>query len=101
LLAAHESYFLREYTSRKIYKFGETNNLISNLKKKPSQSGPRGYRCKTSAIEQCAREISAGGRRLEGSESERWFRCRRAVIPITMMASHGFVAPSERRSRAF
>jgi hypothetical protein len=64
LTAADECYFLREYKSGKNYKFGETNNLISNLKKEPSQSRTRGYRYKTSAIEQCAREISAGGLRL-------------------------------------
>jgi hypothetical protein len=79
LLAADESYFLREYTSGKIYKFGETSNLISNLKKKPSQSGTRGCRCKTSAIEQCAREISAAGRRLE------WLRIG-TLVPVSPKA---------------
>jgi hypothetical protein len=82
LTAADECYFLREYTSGKNYKFGETNNLISNLKKKPSQSGTRGYRYKTSAIEQCAREISAGGLSLE------WLRIG-TLVPVPPSKARG------------
>jgi hypothetical protein len=82
LTAADECYFLREYPLGKNYKFGETNNLISNLKKKPSHSGTRGYCYETSAIEQCAREISAGGLRLE------WLRIG-TLVPVPPSKAHG------------
>lgn len=47
--------FMREYTARMGYKFGETNGLISNLKKKP---GARGIQHKARAITQCATELA-------------------------------------------
>ena len=46
--------FLREYTSGKDYSFSATNNLISNLKKKPSRLGMPDYHYKLQAISQCA-----------------------------------------------
>ncbi|WP_158810434.1 hypothetical protein [Beijerinckia sp. L45] len=49
--------FLFEKTSRRDYLFSETNNLISNLKKKPSQRQAATY--KTRAIEQCAAQMRA------------------------------------------
>jgi hypothetical protein len=82
LTAADECYFLREYTSGKSYTFGETNNLISNLKKKPSQSGTRGYRYKTAAIEQCAREISVARLRRE------WLRIG-TLVPMPPSKARG------------
>jgi hypothetical protein len=45
--------YLFEYTSRKRYDFSATNNLISNLKKKPSTSGTYAYRYKGVAIKEC------------------------------------------------
>lgn len=50
--------YLREYTSRKNFNFSETNNLISNLKKKRGEGGYAYY--KPRAIQQCSCEIAAG-----------------------------------------
>jgi hypothetical protein len=59
LTAGDECYFLYEYTSGKNYSFSETNGLISNLKKKPSQSDKPGYHYKARAIDRCARELTS------------------------------------------
>lgn len=55
LLLADECYFLFEYTSHKSFDFSTTNNLISNLKKKPSErltKGGWGYKAR--AINECS-----------------------------------------------
>lgn len=54
LLASDTCYHLFEYTSRKRYDFSATNNLISNLKKKPSTAHLPSYKYKGKAIEQCS-----------------------------------------------
>ncbi|OYQ36802.1 hypothetical protein CHU95_03255 [Niveispirillum lacus] len=54
LTADDVCYFLFEYTSRKGYSFSTTNQLISNLKKKPSGAGRPGYQYKAHAIRECA-----------------------------------------------
>ncbi len=46
--------YLYEYTSRMGYDFSSTNNLISNLKKKPSTAGSAAYRYKGRAIQECS-----------------------------------------------
>ncbi|WP_229807657.1 hypothetical protein [Asticcacaulis endophyticus] len=46
-----------EYTSGRDFTFSQTNNLINNLKKKPSLAGTAQYAWKARAIEQCAREF--------------------------------------------
>ncbi|MGE0093733.1 MAG: hypothetical protein AB7T40_04385 [Alphaproteobacteria bacterium] len=52
-------YYLYEYTSGQNYLFGETNNLISNLKKSPTRANrPAEYRHKLDAIQKCARDLS-------------------------------------------
>jgi hypothetical protein len=56
LSADDECYYLYEYTSGKDYSFSATNNLISNLKKKP---GSAGYHYKGSAITECARAFAS------------------------------------------
>ncbi|MDE0538058.1 MAG: hypothetical protein OXH94_04935 [Rhodospirillales bacterium] len=53
-----ECFFLREYTSRAGYDFGETNNLILNLKKGMDRRGLPEWRYKERAIVQCANEMS-------------------------------------------
>lgn len=53
LTADDKCYFLFEYTSSRNYSFSETNNLISNLKKKPSGAGRPGYQYKGRAIATC------------------------------------------------
>lgn len=52
-------YYLFEYTSHRGYTFSSTNQLISNLKKKPSTSGQLGYHYKAGAIAKCARQFGA------------------------------------------
>lgn len=49
--------YLYEYTSGRNYSFSATNNLISNLKKKPSQSGQPGYHYKGRAIRAAAQAL--------------------------------------------
>jgi hypothetical protein len=51
-------YYLFEYTSHRDYSFSSTNNLISNLKKKPSLRGNQGYHYKGRAISECARSLA-------------------------------------------
>lgn len=58
LTPADECYFLFEYTAQKKYDYSATNNLISNLKKKPGSSFAE-LRYKAGAIQQCAGYISA------------------------------------------
>lgn len=55
----HKCYFLREYTSGQNYNFGETNQLIINLKKSMSRQGRPEWRYKEKAIHQIAEELSA------------------------------------------
>jgi hypothetical protein len=53
LTAADTCLYLYEYTSGRNYAFSATNNLISNLKKKPSQAGQPGFHYKGRAIQSC------------------------------------------------
>jgi hypothetical protein len=57
ILPSDRVIFLREYTAQKGFSFSDTNNLISNLKKR---KGDGGYSYKSGAIDQCAREILGG-----------------------------------------
>lgn len=59
LTAGDNCYFLFEYTSHRGYSFSSTNQLIANLKKKPSTAGQQGYRYKGRAILACARHLGA------------------------------------------
>ena len=54
-----ECYYLREFTSRKGFDHSETNQLIYNLKKKPSSRGSPGFHYKARAIQQCIVELRA------------------------------------------
>ena len=49
-----ECYYLFEYTSRRGFEFGPTNQLISNLKKSVSRRGRPDYRYKAQAIRKCS-----------------------------------------------
>ena len=49
-----EVYYLYEYTSGRDYNFSATNNLISNLKKKPSRALLPEYRYKREAMRACS-----------------------------------------------
>ena len=53
LAAGDHCLYLYEYTSGRDFSFSATNGLISNLKKKPSQSTARGYSHKARAISEC------------------------------------------------
>jgi hypothetical protein len=57
LTPADTCLYLYEYTSQRDYSFSTTNNLISNLKKKPSQAGQPGYQYKARAILSCAQAL--------------------------------------------
>jgi predicted amidophosphoribosyltransferase len=52
-------FYLYEYTSHRDYSFSATNNLISNLKKKPSQADQAHYWYKGQAINACGRALGA------------------------------------------
>ncbi|MFZ5674364.1 MAG: hypothetical protein ACOZAM_15500 [Pseudomonadota bacterium] len=54
-----ECYYLFEYTSHKNFSFSQTNNLISNLKKKPGGANRPGYHYKGRAIQECAQHLAA------------------------------------------
>lgn len=57
LTAGDSCYFLFEYTSHRGYSFSSTNQLIANLKKKPSTAGQQGYHYKGRAIVACGRYL--------------------------------------------
>lgn len=59
LTADDVCYYLFEYTSRRGYSFSSTNQLISNLKKKPSTAGQPGYHYKARAITTCGQHLGA------------------------------------------
>lgn len=59
LTANDTCYYLYEYTSHRDYSFSATNQLISNLKKKPSQAEQPHYWYKGQAIESCGRALAA------------------------------------------
>lgn len=59
LTAEDNCLFLFEYTSGRDYKFSDTNDLISNLKKKPSLRYTQAYRHKLKAIDKCAAYFEA------------------------------------------
>ena len=52
-------FYLREYTSRRGWSHGETNQLICNLKKPMGRVGLPDWVYKSRAITQCARELRA------------------------------------------
>ena len=68
--------YLFEYTSGKNYSFSSTNQLISNLKKKPSKKlkSPAEYRHKLQAISECSKWI---GQALNGE----WLRTA-TLVPV-------------------
>jgi hypothetical protein len=74
LTEADTCLYLYEYTSGRNYTFSATNNLISNLKKKPSQAGLPGFYYKARAIQSCG---SALGQAL----NPEWL-ARATLIPI-------------------
>jgi hypothetical protein len=71
LAADDECYFLFEYTSGQSHAFSSTNNLISNLKKKPGTNG-QGY--KSSAINDCAVN-------LRNALNEEWLQ-QATLVPV-------------------
>jgi predicted amidophosphoribosyltransferase len=59
LTAEDECYYLREYFAGKGWKFGETNSLISNMKKSPMLKGTPQWRYKGQSVSQAASEMKA------------------------------------------
>lgn len=75
-------YYLYEYTSHRDYSFSATNNLISNLKKKPSQADQSHYRYKSQAIETCGRVLGA-------ALNPVWLACATLVpVPGSKVTGH-------------
>ena len=58
LHATDEIYYIFEYTSQRNYAFGATNNLISNLKKKPSRSTLPDYKYKRRDMRACSESLA-------------------------------------------
>jgi hypothetical protein len=79
---ADTCYYLFEYTSGQRYDFSRTNQLIFNLKKKPSQGHRPGYRYKQTAIAECAAN-------LRGALNHEWLRQATLVpVPSSKAADH-------------
>jgi hypothetical protein len=76
-----ECYFLFEYTSGKDYRFSGTNDLISNLKKKPSRSGRPDYRYKLAAMTRCSTW-------LDGAINADWLR-HATLVPVPPSKARG------------
>lgn len=74
--------YLFEYTSGRDYSFSTTNNLINNLKKKPTSSESQ-RRYKAQAIAQC------GGHFREGLDPDWLVRATLVPIPGSKAADHG------------
>ncbi|MDI7862381.1 hypothetical protein MRS76_10465 [Rhizobiaceae bacterium n13] len=82
LTPADYCFFIFEYTSQRNYSFSQTNNLISNLKKKPSQSHLPGYGYKQQAIAKSAQCLAAALNR-------EWLQTATLVpIPGSKIAGH-------------
>jgi hypothetical protein len=75
-------YYLFEYTSHRDYSFSTTNNLISNLKKKPSQAGQPGFQYKARSIVTC-------GQSLRRALNPNWLESATLVpVPGSKVAGH-------------
>lgn len=75
-------FYLYEYTSARNYAFSSTNGLISNLKKKPSQSSRAELRYKAGAIADSARALA-------GAINPDWLRHGTLVpVPGSKIAGH-------------
>ncbi len=59
LTADDSCYYLFKITAHRGYKINGTNQLIANLKKKPSTAGQQGYHYKGRAIAVCGRHFGA------------------------------------------
>jgi predicted amidophosphoribosyltransferase len=81
LTADDECYFLYEYTSHRNYSFSSTNNLISNLKKKPSQTSAAAYKYKLGAMQACSRD-------LKGGINAAWLNGA-TLVPVPPSKAHG------------
>ncbi len=83
--------FWLEYTSGKPYSFGRGNQLITNLKKKPSSSNQYELNYKSKAINDCSTFFRAAIN-ANGWLVPRLFPLRdqkSSVTPTTMTACHG------------
>lgn len=57
LTEADHCFYLREYTARKGFRHGETNDIVSNLKKTVDKRGKYEWRYKERAIQQAGEEL--------------------------------------------
>lgn len=86
-----ECYFLFEYTSGLDYSFSATNSLISNLKKKPTQSGKHGYHYK-------ARAVGESSRYLAGAINPEWLKTA-TIVPVPCSKAIGHPDYDDRMTR--
>lgn len=84
-------YHLYEYTSHRDYSFSRTNNLISNLKKKPSWAGRPGYDYKVRAIGDCAAA-------LRGALNPAWL-AEASLVPVPCSKAPGHADHDDRMER--
>lgn len=83
LREADECYFLGEYTPGREYGFGETNNLISNLKKETDRRGRPEWHWKQRAIE------TAGAWLAEAFAEDRPWLSAATIVPIPPSSARG------------
>jgi len=74
LLDSDECFYLLEYTSGQSFTAGETNSLISNLKKSVDRAGRLEYQYKLCAIEQCSALLA-------GAINAKWLEAG-TIVPI-------------------
>lgn len=84
-------FYLYEYTSGRNFAFSTTNGLISNLKKKPSQSQNPGYHYKELAIQSCAASLS-------GALNKDWL-ANATLVPVPGSKSAGHADFDDRIER--
>ena len=75
-------HFLREYTSGQGYEHGETNDIISNLKKEMDRRGRSEWKWKGWAIDKCAAEL-----KLSIGEGQ-WVK-KATIVPMPPSAAVG------------
>jgi predicted amidophosphoribosyltransferase len=83
-------YFWREYTSHENYSFSSTNQLISNLKKKPTRPAQE-LRYKAQAIRECAAFF-------RGAINPDWLQTA-TLVPVPSSKAHGHPDYDDRMSQ--
>ncbi|WP_406871955.1 hypothetical protein WHT83_18125 [Aminobacter sp. P9b] len=91
LTADDNCYYLFEYTSHRGYSFSSTNQLIANLKKKPSTAGHQGYHYKGRAIAACGQHVG-------GALNPNWLN-EATLVPVPGSKAQGHPDHDDRIER--